>query len=202
MKQPRAKACQHNRVLSPAMTGAILAGGAGKRLGGISKAMLEIDGRPLAAIVAETLKEACDRVAVVCKSDTELPELAGVERWDEPAEPRHPIAGILHALERAGGPVFVCAADMPYVTPDACASVIAGAGAAPATVAAAGGVVQPLFAVYAPSALDGLRSAPADGRLTDAVEALRPTRVAVPPAIVRSVNTLEDLAAAEAALSP
>ena len=35
--------------------------------------------------------EVCARVAVVCKRDTALPPLPdGVERWDEPDEPRHP----------------------------------------------------------------------------------------------------------------
>jgi hypothetical protein len=33
------------------------------------------------------------------------------------------------------------------------------------------------------------------------VDALHPVRVALPPALVRSVNTPEDLAAAEAALA-
>ena len=79
--------------------------------------------------------------------------------------------------------------------------MIAAGGSAPAAVAVAGGVVQPLLAVYAPAALDVLRAAPPDGRLTDAVEALRPGRVALPPAIVRSVNTPEDLAAARAELT-
>ena len=78
--------------------------------------------------------------------------------------------------------------------------MLAGGGAAPAAVAVAAGVVQPLLAVYAPAALEPLRAAPPDGRLTDAVEALRPARVALPPAIVRSVNTPEDLAEAEAEL--
>jgi molybdopterin-guanine dinucleotide biosynthesis protein A len=68
-------------------------------------------------------------------------------------------------------------------------------------VAVAGGVVQPLLAVYAPAALPALRAAPPNGRLTEAVESLEPGRVALPPAIVRSVNTPDDLAAAEAELS-
>ena len=178
----------------------LLAGGRGSRLGGRPKAAIEVAGRPLAAYPAAALAGVCDRVALVAKPDSELPHLVGVERWDEPAEPRHPLTGITYALERAGTPVLVCAADMPYVTADACATLIAGAGSAPAAVAIAAGVVQPLFAVYAPAALEGLRAAPPDGRLTDAVEALRPGRVALPPAIVRSVNTPEDLEQARAEL--
>jgi molybdopterin-guanine dinucleotide biosynthesis protein A len=183
------------------MIGVLLAGGRGLRLGGMPKASIELGGRPLAAYPAAALAAVCDRVAIVAKADSELPSLPGVERWDEPAEPRHPLTGIVHALERAGDAVVVCGADMPYVTADACATLIAaGAGGrASAAVAVAGGVVQPLFAVYAPAALDELRAAPPDARLTETVEALRPGHVAMPPAIVRSVNTPDDLAAARAA---
>jgi molybdopterin-guanine dinucleotide biosynthesis protein A len=183
------------------MIGVLLAGGLGRRLGGRPKAAIEIGGRPLAAYPAAALAGVCERVAFVAKTATDLPRLPGVERWDEPDEPQHPVAGIIHALETAGQPVLVVAADMPYVTPDACQSVIAGGGTAPAAVAVAGGVLQPLLAVYAPAALDPLQAAPPGGRLTDMVEALAPGRVAVPPAIVRSVNTLDDLKQAQAELS-
>jgi molybdopterin-guanine dinucleotide biosynthesis protein A len=183
--------------------GVLLAGGRGSRLGGRSKAAIEIAGRPLAAYPAEALAAICERVAFVAKPGTELPDLDAVERWDEPDEPRHPIVGIVHALEQAGGPVLVCAADMPYVTAEACQALLTGAagGVAAAAVGVAGGVVQPLFAIYAPAALDGLRAGAPDARLTDVVEELQPARVAVPPPIVRSVNTPEDLAEAEAELA-
>jgi molybdopterin-guanine dinucleotide biosynthesis protein A len=176
------------------VNGVILAGGAGMRLGGVSKAMLELDGRPLAAHVAATLETVCDPVVVVCKPDTELPELAGVERWDEPAEPRHPLTGIVHALERAGGPVLVCAVDMPWVTEDACRSLLEAA-AGLAAVAVGKGEMCPVLGVYAPDALGVLRAAPPDAPLRETVEALDPVRVALPPALVRSVNAPGDLSA-------
>jgi hypothetical protein len=62
-------------------------------------------------------------------------------------------------------------------------------------------VLQPTFGLYAPAALELLNGAPGDAPLTRTVEALDPVRVALPPAIVRSVNTPEDLSAAEALLS-
>lgn len=195
MKVPTAKRGSINLVI-----GVLLAGGRGRRLGDVSKAAVEVAGRPLAAYPAAALAPVCSRLAIVAKPDTELPPLPGVERWDEPPEPRHPVAGIVHALETAGDAVLVVGADMPYVTPDACLSVIAGGGRAPAAVAVAGGILQPLFAVYAPAALEPLRGARPGGRLTEMVESLRPGRVALPPGIVRSVNTPEDLAEAEAEL--
>lgn len=178
------------------MNGAILAGGAGTRLGGVSKATLELEGRPLAAHVADVLADVCERVAIVCKPDTELPALPSVERWDEPPEPRHPLIGIVHALERAGGPVLVCAVDMPWVTPDACRSLLDAAPGGAAAVAVGEGEMCPVFAVYAPEALTTLRAARPDRPLRKAVDGLDPARVALPPALLRSVNRPEDLLAA------
>ena len=175
------------------MNGAILAGGAGSRLGGVSKAMLELDDRPLGVHVAEVLAEVCEAVGFVCKAETELPDVAGVERWNEPAEPRHPLTGIVHALERADGPVLVCAVDMPWITADACRSLIEAAPGGPAAVAVGEGEMCPVFGVYAPRALATLRAAPADAPLRETVEALEPARVALPPGLLRSVNTREDL---------
>lgn len=183
------------------MIGALLAGGAGSRLGKSSKPAAELAGRPLIAYPLEALAAVCGRVAVVCKPDTGLPDLPGAERWEEPAEPRHPLTGIVHALATARAPVLVCAADMPFVTADACRTLMGAGTTSPAVVAVADGVIQPTFALYAPAALDTLRAAPADDPLTRTVEALNPVHVALPGALLRSVNTPADLSEAEELLS-
>jgi molybdopterin-guanine dinucleotide biosynthesis protein A len=178
------------------VVGALLAGGSGRRLGEPSKPAALVAGRPLAAYPADALAAVCSSVAIVCKRSTTVPALEGVERWDEPDEPRHPVAGIVHALSTADGPVLVCAADMPFVTPDACRSLLQAAPGADAIVATADGVLQPVFGLYAASALDALRAAPPDAPLTATVEAMDPVRVALPAALVRSVNTPDELAEA------
>jgi molybdopterin-guanine dinucleotide biosynthesis protein A len=133
---------------------------------------------------------------VVAKRETELP--AGIERWDEPDDPRHPIAGITHALERAGEPILVCAADMPFVSPDVL-SLLADE-LRPGLKAAAAfceGRLEPLLAAYAREALEVLAEAPADEPLRRTVESLMPVLVDVSPEVVFNVNTPEDLARAE-----
>jgi molybdopterin-guanine dinucleotide biosynthesis protein A len=184
------------------MIGAVLAGGAGSRMGS-AKPAAPLAGRPLVAYPAATLGEVCERVAVVCKQSTELPLLPGVERWDEPELPLHPLTGIAFALERAREPVLVCAADMPFVTADACRSLMAAARARAsvrAAVAVADGILQPVVGVYSPTALPALRAAEPDAPLTRTVESIDPVRVALPPAVMRSVDTREDLIRAEAEL--
>ncbi len=183
------------------MIGAVLAGGANDRLGQGPKPAALLGGRPLASYPVGALAGVCDRVAVVCKRSTQLPELPGTERWEEPDEPRHPVTGIVHALETAGGPVLVCAADMPFVTADACRTLLSATGSTPAVVATGAGILQPTLGLYAPAALDVLRDAPEGAPLTSTVEALHPSRVALPPALLRSVDTLDELAEAEAALA-
>jgi molybdenum cofactor guanylyltransferase len=181
--------------------GVLLAGGAENGSGRSPKPAALLGGRPLASYPVEALGGVCESVAVVCKRSTQLPELPGTERWDEPDEPRHPVTGIIHALETAGGPVLVCAADMPFVTADACRTLLTATGATPAVVATGQGVLQPTLGLYAPAALDVLREAPEDAPLTRTVESLRPARVALPPALLRSVDTVDELAEAEAALA-
>jgi molybdopterin-guanine dinucleotide biosynthesis protein A len=175
--------------------GAVLAGGLGRRMGA-PKATAPLGGRPLVAYPLDALGHVCDRVVVVAKRETELP--AEVERWDERDDPRHPIAGITHALERAGEPILVCAADMPFVSPDVL-SLLADE-LRPGLKAAAAfceGRLEPLLAAYAPEALEVLAEAPADEPLRRTVESLMPVLVDVPPEVVFNVNTPEDLAQAE-----
>ncbi len=170
-------------------------------MGGQPKAAMMLAGRPLIGWPLAALAEACDAVAVVAKGSTELPPLPdGAQCWTEPDEPRHPLTGIVCALERARGPVLVCAADMPFVT-GAVLRALVIEGDEHAVVAATKERIEPLLALYRPSALELLRATPAGGRLTAAVDGLAPSRVSVPAAVARSVNTPEQLRAAEAELS-
>lgn len=173
-------------------------------MGDVSKPAAGLAGRPLMEYPLGVLREVCERVAVVCKRDTVLAPLpAGIERWDEPDEPRHPATGIAHALATAAGPVLVCAADMPFVTAAAGHRLADGAAAAPdahAVVAEAAGWLQPTFAVYRPAALPALRAC-GDAQLTQVVERMDPVLVDMPADQMRSVDTPEALAAAERELS-
>jgi molybdopterin-guanine dinucleotide biosynthesis protein A len=183
------------RGASGGFTGVVLAGGLGRRMGA-PKATAMLGGRPLIAYPLDALRAVCERVVVVAKRDTELPPDLG--RWDEPDDPRHPIAGITHALERARTPIVVCAADMPFVTPDVLRLI--AADLRPGLKAAAAfceGRLEPLLAAYAPEALGGLAQAAPDEPLRRTVESLVPVLVDVPRDVVFNVNTPDDLAEAE-----
>ncbi|MEA2424301.1 MAG: molybdenum cofactor guanylyltransferase [Thermoleophilaceae bacterium] len=164
---------------------------------GAPKAGAELAGRPLIGYPLAALAAVCERVVVVCKRGTDLPPI-DAERWDEPDDPRHPVAGITHALERAGESILVCGADMPFVQPDVCALIAAELRPGmKAAVAFSEGRLQPLLAAYAPEALEVIRLVPAGEPLTRSVESLMPIPVDVDPEVVFNVNTPEDLAEAE-----
>jgi molybdopterin-guanine dinucleotide biosynthesis protein A len=184
------------------LVGVVLAGGAGRRMGG-AKALAELGGRPLLHRPLAALGEVAGEVAVVAKRDTALPPLpAGVEAWPEPDEPRHPMTGIVHALRRAGGrAVLVVALDLPLVGAGLLRRIAgAPAGGAPAVVPRADGRLQPLCARYEPAALAALEGFEPAARVTDLVLALDPLVLDVADArAFLNVNTAEDLARAAAA---
>ena len=184
--------------------GVILAGGMGRRIGG-SKAVVELQGRPLIGYPLAALGEALAEVAIIAKSDTELPSLPGVTVWIEPDEPRHPLVGIMQALGLAGGrSVLACAADLPFVTAELIRRLAhVDPGAAPAVVASYDGKAQPLLGCYQPRAIELLAaSAPQAGvPLLEAVAAIEPLLYEVDdPQLLFNVNSPDDLLQAAAML--
>ncbi|HEU4701694.1 MAG TPA: NTP transferase domain-containing protein [Conexibacter sp.] len=183
--------------------GVVLAGGSGRRIGG-GKAVVELHGTPLVHYPVRALQAVLAEVVVVAKQRTALPPLPGVPIWIEPAAPRHPLAGIVHALEGAGAAggaareILVSAGDLPFLSPELVERLVhADAGGAPAVVPRAGGRLQPLFARYRPAAYPALAAALRQDPLpsvTAAVAALGPRIVELDDAQpFFNVNAPEDL---------
>jgi molybdenum cofactor guanylyltransferase len=124
--------------------------------------------------------------------------------WIEPQMPRHPLHGIVEALGLAGGrPVLVCAADLPFVTPELVSSLArADSGGAPAVIAAGADGPQPLLGCYQPAAARPLAEAAREGApVRAAVDALGPRLLQVDdPELLFNVNAPEDLLHAAAIL--
>jgi molybdopterin-guanine dinucleotide biosynthesis protein A len=176
--------------------GAILAGGAGLRIGG-QKATVELQGKPLICYPLEAVGQVLSKVAILAKAGTELPPVSRVAVWLEPESPRHPVVGITQALALAGGrPVLVCAGDLPFVTPELVRRLVkADPGRAPAVVACAEGQMQPLLGCYQPRALDLLarEAKAATGRLMEIVGGIDPALLECDPDELFDIDTPEDL---------
>jgi len=191
-----------------AALGAVLAGGAGRRLGG-AKATVELAGRPLIEHPLAALRAARIEAVVVAKPRTPLPPL-DCEIVREAEEPRHPLLGIVAALRRAAGrPVVAVACDMPLV-PAALLDHLASARD-PLLVAAPGDRPQPLLGRYAAELLPDLEAAlPREEPLRRTVALLSPrllgtrelSRFGDPERMLVNVNDEADLRRASALLAP
>ena len=176
----------------PDVLGAVLAGGAGERLGG-SKAMAALAGRKLISYPLAALAAAGIEVVVVAKPDTALPDGLGARVVREAAEPRHPLLGVVTALRHASGrSVLACACDMPFVTPGLLARL---AASSTTTAGVGGGHLQPLLALYQPDVLPALEAAVAAGEsATGALSGLHPQTIEISEREAFNVNTTDDLA--------
>ena len=194
-------------MIGAGAVGAVLAGGRSRRMGS-PKALVELAGRPLIAHVLAAVEAASLEPAVVAKPDSLLPPLS-CRVLREPAEPIHPLRGLLTALAASGGrPVVVLACDMPFVPPGLLAW-LAGVDGRAVVVQAAGGV-QPLLARYEPTVAPALEAALARGASAqEAVSVLDPrivteselARFGDPELICLNVNTPADVARADAVIA-
>src|SRR4029077_6303385 len=131
-----------------------------------------------------------------------------VPRWEEPAEPVHPLTGIIAALQAAGDrPGLAGACDMPFLTAELVADL--AAHAAPLVVPEAEGRLHPLLARWHPSLLPALRAAVVrEAPLQDVVAdlaavrlgAAEPRRYGDPARLLFNVNAPGDLDRAAAML--
>jgi molybdopterin-guanine dinucleotide biosynthesis protein A len=180
---------------------AVLAGGRGSRIGG-SKAMIELAGAPLIERPLAAARAAGLEAVVVAKAGTDLPSGLDAPVWIEPDAPFHPLCGLVAALER--GPVVAVACDQPWVTGELIGALAAAPGSAVPWV---DGRHEPFPGRYDPSQLPVLRDALAEeASLRATLARLAPTRLDLAPfgdpaRLVTSVNTAEDLAAAERELA-
>jgi molybdopterin-guanine dinucleotide biosynthesis protein A len=182
--------------------GAVLAGGRGSRLGG-AKPTAELAGRPLISYPLAALAAAGIEAFVVAKPDTDLPPLT-VDLVTEPAEPSHPLVGIVAALRHAGRPVVVLGCDFPFAPP-ALLRALADLSE-PLVVPVPGGDPQPLMARWSPELLPRLEAAlEREEPLRRTVAALGPrllddpelAKFGNPARAFLNVNTPPDLRAAE-----
>lgn len=183
----------------PARIVAILAGGRSRRMG-TPKAGVVLDGRTMLHHADAVARAAGLRPVVVAKRDSVLPAVPGLERWDEPDEPTHPLVGVAAALRRAAAPLVVLPVDLPRV-PEGLLRHLAGR-TEPLVVVEAAGRVHPLLARATPGCATAFAAAAQAGdpvvatvRALDAAVAGDDVVAALgdPAVLLANVNRPEDL---------
>jgi molybdopterin-guanine dinucleotide biosynthesis protein A len=97
------------------LTAIILCGGAGRRMGGRDKPLLDLDGKPFVAWIAQRLN---DRVShVIISANRNLEAYAGLgEVIPDDGEGRGPLEGIATCAGHCRTPfLFVCPGDAPHL---------------------------------------------------------------------------------------
>ncbi len=181
------------------VTAAVLAGGRGRRLGGVDKWRVLVGGRPVGQRCLDTLTRLFDRVLVVgrghpwgdggqaqrVEGEGPAPAVqAGVIPVADLVSGAGPLGGLLTALSASRGrPVFVAAQDMPFLDEGLIRHMLFVAaraeGSFDALLPAWGGFIEPLHAIYGQEVLERLRrllsssGTLAGRRVTDAFAGLR-----------------------------
>jgi molybdopterin-guanine dinucleotide biosynthesis protein A len=139
------------RVTSRDITGVILAGGRGSRLGGADKGLVPLRGRPLIEHVISILRPQVGRLVISANRNRETYAAYGVPVIADAIGDYHgPLAGILSALRAADTPFVLCApCDTPALPSDLAERLIAALAREPAPIAVAtcGARMQPVFAL-------------------------------------------------------
>ncbi len=196
--------------------GALLAGGAASRLGGVAKPLLEVGGRTMAERSLEPLRAVSERLFVSTDRPALFAPLGLVAIEDGRPERLGPLAG-LAALERAirretDQPFRLLAVpgDTPFLPDDLGARLLTGAAPGRVRIAAYRGRWQPTIALWPGEALAGLGAwldaVPADRSLRGWIERHSHETVEFPPSPIApegdpffNVNTPDELARARAA---
>lgn len=130
-------------------TAAILAGGQSRRLGGVDKALLALDGQRIIDRQIAVLRTVTDRVAIVA-GDGERYRSVDAPVWHDLAPGAGPLGGIYTALVHALTPqVLVVACDLPFLQAAFLRFLVDCAQGADAAVPRTADGYQPLCASYA-----------------------------------------------------
>jgi molybdenum cofactor guanylyltransferase len=105
---------------SPTITGVILAGGRGRRMGGLDKGLIELDGRPLIEWVMAALAPQVGELMISANRNQEIYERYRLEVvTDTKPGYQGPLAGMLSAMEAARTNwILTVPCDGPFLAPD------------------------------------------------------------------------------------
>ena len=181
------------------VSGIVLAGGQGRRMGGVDKGLQLLRGRPMVEWVLERLAPQVSEVVINANQNAARYAAYGHRVvGDEVSGFAGPLAGLHAGLKVARTPlVATVPCDSPFLPADLVARLQAGLGENDVAVAKAGEQAHPVFALVRSSVLGNLEAfLRGGGRKIDAwYGALRFVEVGFDAEAdaFRNINTLEEL---------
>lgn len=183
------------------ITGLILAGGQGSRLGGVDKGLQVFNGQPLAQHALQRLAPQVDRVMISANRNLEAYRQMGVPVWPDPPELlgyQGPLAGVLAGLQHCETPYLVTVpCDCPRLASDLVQRLSACIGDAELAIARTSEGLEPAFCLMRSSVLDSLARYLQSGerKIERWTTQLRRVEVSFDdPAAFFNINTPQDLA--------
>jgi len=137
------------------IAGLILAGGKSTRFG-TDKAVAPLAGRPMLQWVVDALAGACEELVIVAAAGQELPAVTTslpVTIARDIYDAKGPLAGLVTGFQSVRQPLcFAVSCDAPLLKPELVALLAAAAAGHDIACPLLGGFMEPLVAVYRPSA--------------------------------------------------
>jgi molybdopterin-guanine dinucleotide biosynthesis protein A len=195
---------------STLITGVILAGGQGRRMGSVDKGLKLLRGRPMVQWVIERLEPQVDELLINANQNLETYEHLGYRVIpDEIGGFAGPLAGLHRGLREARHPLIATApCDSPFLPPDLVMRLCTALSRAEAEIAVArtGDQPHPVFCLCRKGVLEGLTAfLAAGGRKIDAWYAgLKVVEVPFDdqPAAFSNINTPDELQSFESNSEP
>jgi len=193
------------------MRGAVLAGGAARRYGGVPKGLLEVGGRRILDRVVDAVAAVTREPPLLVANDpASLAWRPDLRTVPDVRPGCGSLGGIYTALVSGAGPVLCVAWDMPFVTPELLAALIETAAPYDACLPESGGRrgIEPLCAVYGPNCAPAIERRLGRGELeaiafhpdvkVGTLPLDRVRRCGDPELLFFNINRPEDLERAEA----
>jgi molybdopterin-guanine dinucleotide biosynthesis protein A len=130
------------------VSGILLAGGKSRRMGGVTKGLMEVGGRPIAERVAATLKGLFDEVLLITNSPEEY-RFLGLPMFGDRIPGYGSLGGLYTGLSVCSGEYgFLVPCDMPFLRQDVISYMLDQIDGQDVIVPRIRGWLEPLHALY------------------------------------------------------
>lgn len=141
------------------VTGIILAGGRGKRLGGVDKAFIHLKKTPMIERVLEVVKGVCDDIIVVSRTREDYLHY-DVRSVEDLVPGAGPLGGLYTGLKASNSSInFIVACDMPFLNGQFIQYMVDRFCSTDILIPRLNGFVEPLHALYSRACIPAIEDA-------------------------------------------